>query len=117
MNRPRLDGTNDEAARFWLAAMLIVMIAGCLTALFFMRIPESNREMLSMVVGALLAKLTDVYGYHFGSSSGSTNKDSTIDTLARTAHTAGAALAPDVDVIPLAAGETAIEKADPETTP
>ena len=88
---------NDERARFWLALVLIVIVSCSLWALFVLRIPESNREALSLVLGTLVGKMTDVYGFHFNSSAGSRQKDATIGALAHTAQTAGEALATKED--------------------
>jgi len=41
-------------------------------------IPTGVNEMITLVLGGLLAKLTDIYGYYFGSSRGSALKDETI---------------------------------------
>ena len=93
----RIGGMNDERARFWLALVLIVIVSSSLWALFMLRVPESNRESLALVLGALLAKLTDVYGFHFNSSASSRQKDVTIGALAHTAQTAGEVLATKED--------------------
>jgi len=43
--------------------------------LFFLDIPDGSKEVLFMLVGALIAIVKDTYGFEFGSSRGSKEKD------------------------------------------
>ena len=109
---------NDDTMRGILAALAVLMVAAALGLLFFRDTPPSNKEIISAVIGAVLIKLTDVYGYYFNSSAGSQRKDETISTMAVTTQQAQAALAPinpqpDVTLKP---GQTATVAATPEAT-
>jgi hypothetical protein len=107
---------NDDTMRGILAALALAMVGTALLVLFFRNTPPSNKELISAVLGALLIKLTDVYGYYFNSSAGSQRKDETIGTLATTAAAAQTALAP-INPIPdvtLQPGQTATVAATPE---
>ncbi|MGX2038766.1 hypothetical protein ACWJKU_01350 [Methylocaldum sp. MU1018] len=56
-----------------LAPVAVVLIA---ILLVFVPITDANtREMLMMLVGALVVMAKDVYGFEFGSSRGSRDKD------------------------------------------
>lgn len=56
-----------------LAPIAVVLIA---VLLVFVPITDANtREMLMMLVGALVVMAKDVYGFEFGSSRGSRDKD------------------------------------------
>jgi len=58
-----------------LAILAVLAFIGCLFALFTRTIPEgSARDVLMMLIGALSAIVKDLYGYFFGSSSGSSEK-------------------------------------------
>lgn len=108
---------SDDTMRGILAALALMMVGAALGLLFFRQTPPSNKELIAAVIGAILIKLTDVYGYYFNSSAGSQRKDETIGTLAATAQVAQSALAPinpapDVTLQP---GQTAVVAATPET--
>jgi hypothetical protein len=44
-------------------------------------VPEPNKDLLNLVVGALIGSFASVVGYFFGSSAGSAQKDETISTI------------------------------------
>ena len=43
-------------------------LVGCLLLLFVFKVPQESREILLVVLGALVAIVKDVYGFEFGSS-------------------------------------------------
>jgi hypothetical protein len=45
-------------------------------------IPEQNKDLLNLVVGALIGSFATVVGYFYGSSAGSAKKDETISNIA-----------------------------------
>lgn len=57
-----------------------------------------------------------LFGFLFGASVGTRMKDATIDTLAKTAQTAGAALSPPPEAIVLKPGESATATATADGT-
>lgn len=102
----------DQSMRAWLAFFLGIAISFVLWGLFFVQIDQDNRETLNLVLGALLAKLTDVYGYSFGSSAENTKNSHTISKMAETQNVAQAVLAAAVpgtapDTIKLEPGQAA----------
>lgn len=88
----------DQTMRAWLAFFLGIAISFVLWGLFFVQIDQDNRETLNLVLGALLAKLTDVYGYSFGSSAENTKNAHTLSKMADTASVAQAVLAASVPI-------------------
>jgi hypothetical protein len=44
-------------------------------------IPEKNKDLLNLGVGALITSFATVVGYFYGSSAGSAKKDETINTM------------------------------------
>ena len=83
-------------------AFLAVTFTGgffsALVALFFVPVPNSNRELVSMMLGNLVGFVAGIVTYHFGSSQESAEKNVTIGTLADTAKSAQAALATNPEV-------------------
>ena len=55
--------------------MLTVMVFAATYGLFFLEIPEQNKDMAYIVFGALVAKWGDSIAYWVGSSRGSAEKD------------------------------------------
>jgi hypothetical protein len=53
---------------------------GVAIAMFFIRLPAENREVITLMVGALIGSFVDVRGFYFGSSASSRAKD---DALAQ----------------------------------
>lgn len=45
------------------------------------QITSVDSEILSLIIGALLTKVSTIYDYHFGSSQGSADKTKVIDKL------------------------------------
>jgi hypothetical protein len=72
---------NRANARFWLAAMIILMGAGFLVALLFFKVPEGNERILDIAAGLVLGWGGAVVSFYYGSSSGSTAKDEAISGL------------------------------------
>lgn len=52
----------------FLAYMAIGALIGTILLLFVFPVPEPSRELLLVVLGALIAIIKDVYGFEFGSS-------------------------------------------------
>lgn len=87
-----MKGMSDQMMRTWLAFFLGIAITFVLWGLFFVEIAQDNRETLNLVLGALLAKLTDVYGYSFGSSAEQTKLSHIVGKQAETANIIAAAV-------------------------
>lgn len=58
-----------------------LIVAGFFTLLYLLissEIPEPNKDLLSLVVGALIGSFSTIVGYFYGSSKGSAEKDKLI---------------------------------------
>lgn len=58
-----------------LAGTIVVGFFTLLYLLVYQSIPAENKDILNIVVGALIASFTAVVGYYFGSSKGSSDKN------------------------------------------
>lgn len=100
----------DERVTARLATLVILMVPFAFTMLLFKDVPQTVRDIIMVLVGVIAANATQAVQHRFGSTPASAKKDSTIATLANTASTAQAALAPlpgaaIADAIPVAVGE------------
>lgn len=92
----------------------LIAILGFLTwALVFRDIPGANENSMTVLLGILSAQVSMVVGYYFGSTVGAKKQTETIDTLAKTAQSAGAALNPAADVT-IEPGQAATVAATPD---
>lgn len=75
---------------------------------YFLPINPTNVRLIDQQQTILQSVFMVLVGYLWGNSAGNKTKDATIETLAKTAQTAGAALAPmGGDGVTLAPGDTA----------
>lgn len=56
------------APRAWLAACVIVLVAGSEVALFAGLARSEVRDIVNVIVGVVIAKFGTVYDYYFGSA-------------------------------------------------
>jgi hypothetical protein len=96
------------------------MIVGCAlvacmvfttAAPYFLPLPPTSVRLIDQQQTILQSVFMVLVGYLWGNSAGNKAKDSTIETLAKTAQTAGEALAP-TPTVQLAPGEQATVKAE-----
>jgi CDP-diglyceride synthetase len=66
---------------YCLGALVVAAFAAAIYMILTIEIPSPNKEILSILIGVLGAKFSDVVGYFFGSSAGSASKDQTIKDL------------------------------------
>lgn len=65
-----------------LAYAAVGALCACVLLLFFREIPQSSRELLLVLTGALVAIVKDVYGFEFGSSKDSArNAQAVVDSM------------------------------------
>lgn len=62
---------------------LLLLWGLIVAAVLFVPVPEGNRDMLNILIGAVGGTVTTIVGYHFGSSSGSAAKDATIHEMSK----------------------------------
>lgn len=73
--------TRDVTPRV-IAAAVVGGLFGLLTIMAFHDLPAANHDALMLLLGSLNAAFGAVIGFYFGSSSGSQNKDATIQLQA-----------------------------------
>jgi hypothetical protein len=69
-------------ARFILGCVIVTLGALFVGSLLFVRVPEGNERILDLAAGILLGWGGAVVNFFYGSSSGSSEKDSAIHALA-----------------------------------
>jgi len=57
-----------EATKTVMALVALVITSMAIAALFVVRIPEANRDMVNIVLGAIIGWGTTVFSYYFGDS-------------------------------------------------
>lgn len=67
--------------QYALGTIIIVGFFTLLIILVYKEVPTKNNDLLNLVVGALIGSFATIVGYFFGSSSGSSKKDETINTM------------------------------------
>ena len=72
------NSSNSEERTIISLFMLIVIVA-LLFLMFIIELPENNKEMAYLVVGALMGSFTTVIAFWFGSSKGSSDKTDIIN--------------------------------------
>ena len=73
---------NEKLALYILSGVIVVAFFALLYLLIVLTIPEENKDILNIVVGALIGAFTGVVSYHFGSSAGSKEKTAMMNTNA-----------------------------------
>lgn len=63
-----------EIFQYALGALIVIGFFFILYIIFKMVLPEGNKDIGLLVIGALIAKFGDVVAYFFGSSKGSADK-------------------------------------------
>lgn len=73
--------------QYALASLIIAGFFVLLIALVYTTVPETNKDLLNLVVGALIGSFATIVGYFFGSSSSSAKKDETISNIVQQNNT------------------------------
>lgn len=82
--RQREEKTGDTATPRWLAVFAVVCFVGLVIAVLRGVEPATGmKDTFLILVGAAIATYKDVYGYYFGSSSGSRDNQEAIRTIAK----------------------------------
>ncbi len=68
-------GNAKELYMYALGALVVAGFFFILFIIFRAALPEGNKEIAYLVIGALVAKFGDVVNYFFGSSKGSADKN------------------------------------------
>lgn len=68
----------DSRMRSALGVIITIGFFGTVGTVLFVPVPGTVRDIVLVLIGALIASFKDVTGYFFGSSAGSAAKDETI---------------------------------------
>jgi len=71
-----------DVFQYILAGLIIVGFFILLIVLVYTTVPEQNKDLLNLVVGALIGSFATIVSYFFGSSSSSAKKDETLSNIA-----------------------------------
>jgi len=63
-----------EIFQYALGALIVVAILVLIYVVFRVALPNANKDVALLVIGALVAKFGDVVNYFYGSSKGSADK-------------------------------------------
>ena len=66
---------NKEIYMYSLGALIVIAFFATIYLLAKVEMPLTNKDLLLIVIGALVAKFGDVVAYFFGSSKGSADKN------------------------------------------
>lgn len=64
-----------QIAMYILAGLIVTGFFSILGLLIFVEIPDKNKDILLMIVGALIASFSALVSYYFGSSKSSSDKN------------------------------------------
>ena len=73
--------TAKEIFQYALGALIIIGFFTLMYLLVKSEVPEKNKDLLNLVVGALIGSFATIVGYFYGSSASSAKKDETIGTI------------------------------------
>ena len=68
--------------QYILGGLLVAGFFALLILLVLRVVPMENKDLLNIVVGALIGSFTSVVGYFYGSSAGSAAKEKTLSDIA-----------------------------------
>ena len=61
--------------KYSLGGLVVIGFFALLIALVYTSVPDQNKDLLNLTVGALIGSFATVVGYFFGSSAGSAEKN------------------------------------------
>lgn len=64
-----------DVFQYILGAVIVIGFFTLLVLLLYLTIPVENKDILNIVVGALIGSFTTIVGYFYGSSKGSSDKN------------------------------------------
>jgi hypothetical protein len=64
-----------DHALYFFGAFIIICVFGLISILMFLPVPDTNKDMVNVSIGAVIGFGGAVVGYFYGSSKGSSDKD------------------------------------------
>ena len=74
-----MNKTNEKVYMYILGAIIVIGFFSIIGIVFKLEMPQPNKDLGLIVIGALVAKFGDVVGYFYGSSKGSADKTELIN--------------------------------------
>jgi hypothetical protein len=74
-----MNKTNEKVYMYILGAIIVIGFFSIIGIVFKLEMPQTNKDLGLIVIGALVAKFGDVVGYFYGSSKGSADKTELIN--------------------------------------
>lgn len=71
----KMNKSSKDIFQYILGALITVGFFALLIILMYTTIPTANKDLLNLVVGALIGSFATIVGYFFGSSKGSAEKN------------------------------------------
>ena len=71
---------SKDIFQYILGALIVLGFFVLLIVLVYSGVPDQNKDLLNLVVGALIGSFATVVGYFYGSSKGSSDKNNMIVT-------------------------------------
>jgi hypothetical protein len=71
-----------DYAKYILGALVTICFFLVLAILIFKAMPQENKDVLYLAIGALISYMGAIVNYYYGSSAGSAKKDETISNIA-----------------------------------
>ena len=65
---------SKEIFQYLLGAVIVIGFFVLIYALIKVSVPNDNKDMLNLVIGALIGSFSTIVGYFYGSSKGSSDK-------------------------------------------
>lgn len=65
---------DTKGFKCYMALLVTLAVIGALYLLCYVPMPGPSKDAILMIIGGLIARLSDVYSYYFGSSEGSQRK-------------------------------------------
>jgi len=73
--------TVKDIFQYALGALIVIGFFVLLYLLVSKTVPDVNKDLLNLIVGALIGSFSTIVGYFFGSSAGSARKDEIISGI------------------------------------
>ena len=76
-----MEKPSKETIRGVLSVLMILMMIGLFILIFTVELPENNKEMAYLLVGAVSGSFTTIISFWYGSSQGSADKQDKLNEL------------------------------------
>lgn len=78
-----MEKPTKELIRGVMSVLMILMMIGLFILIFMIELPENNKDMAYLLVGAVSGSFTTIIAFWYGSSQGSADKQDKLNELNR----------------------------------